>query len=86
MKGIIEEEIIGKSGGKFHLTSLLQKRLREYLLAGQLGARREDGTSILDEVLGEVRDGDIRLEEEVVVVEVSIDESEEEGEEEEEEE
>ena len=61
MEGIIEEAIVRRVGGKFHLTSLLQKRLREYLIAGQLGARRPDGTSILDEVLAEVRDGAISL-------------------------
>ena len=74
MEGIIEERIIRGAGGKFHLTSLLQKRLREYLIAGQLGARRPDGTSILDEVLGEIREGNIALLEEVDITELSPEE------------
>ena len=72
MKGIVETAIIRKAGGRFHLTSLLQKRLRDYMLAGQLGARKEDGQSILELVLGEVRKGDVILEEDSDVEDTSV--------------
>ncbi len=42
MEGIIEETIVRQAGGKFHLTSLLQKRLREYLVEGPTKSAKAD--------------------------------------------
>lgn len=58
------EELSKKIGGRFQLTSLIQKRMREYHLGGRAfmpDVRNLD--ELFELVLGQIEDGQIELEE-----------------------
>ena len=59
MKGIVDEEIIKKAGGRFSLSVLLQKRMRQFFMSGD--ANYDRGKSALERALQEIRDGRIWL-------------------------
>ncbi|MDP6107269.1 MAG: hypothetical protein QGI33_02395 [Candidatus Brocadiia bacterium] len=58
------EELSKKVGGRFQLTSLIQKRMREYHLGGRAfmpDVRNLD--ELFELVLGQIEDGQIEIEE-----------------------
>ncbi|MFH0963992.1 MAG: hypothetical protein V2A58_08265 [Planctomycetota bacterium] len=59
MKRTIDDQVINKVGGRFKLSVLLQKRMREYFLSGTIGADR--GGALLERAVEEVRREYIRL-------------------------
>jgi len=61
MKRLVDEEVIRKAGGRFQLSVLVQKRMREYFMGAT--TREDRGRSCLERALGEVREGQIWLEE-----------------------
>ena len=58
MKGLIDEQTFKKAGGRFRLSVLLQKRLREYYLT----RHGTGGPRALRQALRECRDGLVWLE------------------------
>ena len=59
MKHTIDDHVISKVGGRFKLSVLLQKRMREYFLSGTTSADR--GGAFLERAVKEVRQNQIRL-------------------------
>ena len=58
MKELVSDDLIRKAKGKFRLSVLLQKRMREYFMLRSGGAEPP-----LERALAEFRKGDIHLEE-----------------------
>ena len=60
MKRLVDEDVIDMTGGRFQLSVLLQKRMREYFMGAT--TRENRGASSLERAIGEVREGRIWLE------------------------
>lgn len=58
MKGQMSEEVVRRCGGRFKLSVLMQKRMREYFLTYS----RETATPSLERAMSECASGDIWLE------------------------
>ena len=56
------EEIINKCGGKFKLTSLIQKRLRELVKGSRPLIEDTEGKTMLEIVVQEIKEDKIALE------------------------
>jgi len=61
MKDFDEEVLMEKVGGRFKLTALVQKRMRELLLSGESMARG-NSTRLLNTIMQEIWEGKIDLE------------------------
>ena len=61
MKRLVDEDVIEMTGGRFQLSVLVQKRMREYFMGAT--TRENRGASSLERAIGEVREGRIWLEE-----------------------
>jgi len=61
MKDFDQEVLMEKVGGRFKLTALVQKRMRELLLSGESMARG-NSTRLLNTIMQEIWEGKIDLE------------------------
>jgi len=55
------EELMKKVGGKFKLTALIQRRIKEIVHGARPLVEREDGMTDLEVVVREIREGKISI-------------------------